>query len=127
MTRVSRTTQGLLAQGNFHGHIKVECVRCLLEYDQFLQSELTELFVFPRNLRYDYEEQSEDSSELVLPDDGYINLAPLVREYLLLEIPIQSMCRPDCKGLCSVCGANLNETDCVHQTEAKKRTTIPRS
>jgi len=53
-------------------------------------------------------------TELVVPDDGYINLAPLTRDYLLLELPIKPICRPDCKGLCPVCGVNLNETICEH-------------
>jgi uncharacterized protein len=41
-----------------------------------------------------------------------IDLDPLVREQLLLALPGYPVCREDCKGLCSVCGANLNDRDC---------------
>jgi uncharacterized protein len=50
-----------------------------------------------------------DESGLVVPEDGNIDLEPIVYEYLLLEIPINPVCREDCKGLCDICGENLNE------------------
>jgi len=37
-----------------------------------------------------------------------------VREFMLLEVPISPLCRPDCKGLCLECGNNLNENTCDH-------------
>src|SRR5512142_2366712 len=41
-----------------------------------------------------------------------IDLDPLVREQLVLSLPAYPVCREDCKGLCTVCGTNLNERDC---------------
>jgi uncharacterized protein len=41
-----------------------------------------------------------------------IDLDPLVREQLVLSLPAYPVCRDDCKGLCTVCGTNLNERDC---------------
>ena len=38
-----------------------------------------------------------------------LDLAPLLREYLVLDIPSRPLCRPDCRGLCPECGNNLNE------------------
>jgi uncharacterized protein len=66
---------------------------------------------------YAFNKKSETDSGLLLPDDAQIDLQPLLREYALLEIPIKPICRPDCKGLCPVCGENLNETDCGHRPE----------
>ena len=56
-------------------------------------------------------------SGLLVPEDGQIDLEPLLREYALLEFPISPVCKPDCKGLCPVCGENLNRTDCGHRPE----------
>jgi uncharacterized protein len=56
-------------------------------------------------------------SGLLAPEDGQIDLEPLLREYALLEIPISPLHSPDCKGLCPVCGENLNKTDCGHRPE----------
>ena len=104
--RFSRTPQGLLLQADFQGRLDLECVRCLTTYEQPLKWNLTDLYAFDR--------RSISESNLLVPEDGQIDLAPLLREYALLEIPISPTCKPDCKGLCPECGENLNETDCGH-------------
>ena len=46
-----------------------------------------------------------------LGEDG-IDLAPVVRDVVIAALPIRNLCRPDCKGLCPKCGADLNQADC---------------
>ena len=104
--RVSRTPQGLLVQGEFSGKTGEECVRCLENFLQPLTTSFSELYAF------NYRSVSE--SGLILPEDANIDLGPLVREYLLIELPISPICRPDCKGLCPVCGEDLNQVTCEH-------------
>lgn len=106
---ISRTPQGLLVEANFTGNLAQECVRCLEEYQQSLSTQYAELFAF----RF----RRNAEAEQYIPEDGHINLAPLTRDYLMLELPIKPICRPDCKGLCLYCGINLNETLCEHQTQ----------
>ncbi len=53
----------------------------------------------------------------MVPETGLLDLEPLVREEMLLAIPINPICRLDCKGLCPICGGNLNETLCTHEDE----------
>lgn len=105
--RINRTPSGLLVQGNFKGETRQECVRCLAEFLQPLSAEFDEL--------YSYRNRPISDSGLIVPDDGNIDFGPLVAEYMVLEIPIKPLCRPDCKGLCIQCGADLNETICEHQ------------
>jgi uncharacterized protein len=58
-------------------------------------------------------------------DDAYtfsgeqLDLAPMVREVVLLELPLAPLCRSECAGLCPVCGANRNEGDCGHQEDLR--------
>lgn len=106
---IGRTPQGLLLTGQFQATFKVECVRCLNEFDQTVHWEMTELFAFNK--------KSTTDSNLLLPDDGQIELAPLIRDYALTEIPISPICKPDCKGLCPTCGQDLNKKDCGHRTD----------
>lgn len=54
---------------------------------------------------------------MVIPEDGNVDFAPLVREYLLLEVPIKLLCRENCRGLCPECGENLNVSLCEHQSQ----------
>jgi uncharacterized protein len=52
------------------------------------------------------------------PFDGKtIDLDPIVREQVLLALPVTVLCREDCKGLCSTCGGDLNEQDCGHSAK----------
>ncbi|MCS7009739.1 MAG: DUF177 domain-containing protein [Anaerolineales bacterium] len=103
----SRTQQGLLVQGEFLARLEVECVRCLEPFLLQVNPTFTDLYAFDR--------RSLSESNLLVPEDGQIDLAPLLREYALLEVPIMPICRPDCQGLCPVCGENLNLHNCGHR------------
>jgi uncharacterized protein len=100
VAHISRTPQGLLLQGDFEAKVALDCVRCLTEYRQSLKTNFSELFAFKN--------RHTDESALILPEDGFIDLAPLLREYMLIEMPISPLCKEDCLGLCSVCGEDLN-------------------
>lgn len=104
--RLSRTPQGLYAQGRLTARSQGECVRCLEAFPLALAIEIQDLFVYPPT-------QASDPL-LTIPDTGILDLGPLVREYLLLDVPLQPVCRLDCKGLCAECGNNLNEAACDH-------------
>lgn len=106
LVTIGRTPQGLIVQGDFSAETTLECARCLGDFERELDWEFTELYAF--------NQKSVSESDLLLPEDQHIDLQPLIREYALLEIPINPLCKPDCKGLCSVCGENLNEVNCGH-------------
>ncbi len=54
----------------------------------------------------------EDNDELILLESMRFDLDAMVREDFILALPSKILCRNDCRGLCGVCGANLNETQC---------------
>jgi uncharacterized protein len=105
--RLNRATQGLLVQGDFTGRIQAQCVRCLVDFLQPLHATFDEVYSF----------KGKPISEfgLTVPEDAMIDFTPLVWEYMTLEIPINAICKADCKGLCEECGENLNESTCEHQ------------
>jgi len=113
VARVNRTPQGVLAVCEFDATVTLECVRCLKAFDLPLRSEFSDLFAFDK--------RSMTESELLIPDDGNIDLEPLVREYLLIEVPISPVCRPDCKGLCEECGDDLNQRPHRHEAAVDQR------
>jgi uncharacterized protein len=104
---ISRTPQGLLFEGKFQAVIPSECVRCLEPFELQADIEFDEMFA--------YKSHSFTESGLYVPEDGNIDLSPIVREYMITASPIKSLCRPDCAGLCVVCGENLNLNTCEHQ------------
>ena len=107
--RVSRTPQGLLIQAKIKGKTQLDCVRCLEPFSHRLVANFTELYAFSR--------RNITDSGLLVPEDGQIDLEPLVREFMILDLPISPLCRTDCKGLCPVCGDNLNLNSCNHDEE----------
>jgi len=106
VVRVTRTAQGLLVQVNLSGLVPTECVRCLVDFSQRLHVDYVDLYAFTRD--------AMTEAGLLVPDTGKINLAPVLREEMLLAMPIRPLCRPDCKGLCLVCGENLNDSPHSH-------------
>ena len=108
--KITRTTQGLLVQAKLNASIPAECVRCLTSSTHQLETNFTELFTFSF--------RNNAESDLILPEDGYIDLGPLVREYMVLEIPINPLCHPDCQGICAVCGEAQGEKAHHHEVSA---------
>lgn len=109
--RVNRVAQGVLIQGDFQADVMVDCVRCLEGFLQPLHAEFDEFYAF--------REEDADETGQLLPENAFIDLGPVVREYLLLEMPISPQCKQDCKGLCDICGANLNHEGCEHHPQAE--------
>ena len=77
------------------------CNRCLKECDEAQEHTFAETF---------QRGGSEDADITV--DGDMVELTALVRDTLLAAQPLSNICKPDCKGLCPVCGHNLNEGDC---------------
>ncbi len=83
------------------------CRRCLADFEQVFKGETQ------RSFRSVALEKSDD----VLSADGYIDLLDVVRESVWQEILPDALCKPDCKGLCPNCGADLNHGACTCRTE----------
>lgn len=106
LVRMSKTREGLLLQVRAEALVQTSCVRCLSDFYLPVSAEFEELFQFPARYRED--------TDLILPHDGYLDMRPLYREYLILSTPIKQLCQADCAGLCAVCGINLNKSHCEH-------------
>ncbi|MCS6870375.1 MAG: DUF177 domain-containing protein [Anaerolineae bacterium] len=106
--RFSRTSRGILVQGVLRTAICLECSRCLTETSVALEIQLEELYLA----------QPSPHAEFTIGEDGILDLSPLLRQEIILETPIVALCKPDCLGLCSECGQNLNEGTCSCRAEA---------
>jgi uncharacterized protein len=107
--RLTRTPQGIVAKGDFSANIPAECARCLKPFAAPIAIQLEDLFVYPP--------QNATDPLLAVAEDAHLNLEPLLREYILVNQPTRLLCREDCKGLCPVCGNDLNEGPCLHPEE----------
>ena len=88
-------------------------MRCLEPVSHDLAIDFDVNFVTPENFASDKErEVSPEDLDTDVLDSDRIELTTLIREQILLNLPEQLFCRPDCKGLCLKCGANRNLIDC---------------
>jgi DUF177 domain-containing protein len=98
--RLESVVEGVLVTGTAQVAVSGECVRCLTEISDEMEIDIQELFVYP-----DSEADEDEASRL---EGDLIDLEPLLRDEVVLELPFQPLCREDCAGLCVECGANLN-------------------
>ena len=111
---IRREVTATAVSGTIEADASINCTRCSAPVEQKLS--------IPFDVRYtgddDADGQAEssevDPAELdaaVIPEGG-LTLEELVREQILLSLPMQFFCRPDCKGVCTICGGNRNLIDC---------------
>jgi uncharacterized protein len=105
---IESVVEGLLVTGTVSATALVSCVRCLRQFDQDLEVPVRELFALEQRPADD-----EDEGYAVLPDDR-LPLDTMARDALVLGFPAFPLHSPDCAGLCPVCGADRNTTDCGH-------------
>lgn len=104
--KLIRTHSGVQALIDCSAQVNAQCVRCLDDFKEELSTGFQELYTFAR--------QPISEDEKSVPEDGFIDFEESIGDYIFLEMPIKPLCRPDCKGLCAVCGQNLNESTCEH-------------
>ncbi|MCA1831333.1 MAG: DUF177 domain-containing protein [Actinobacteria bacterium] len=103
-----RVVEGILISGTVSGALELECIRCLTEVEDVFSVPVSELFATG---------EIAPGDEVYPVEGDHIDLEPMVRDAVVLGLPLNPLCRPDCKGLCPQCGQDLNEADCGHRPE----------
>ncbi len=107
---VNKTGDELILQGTVVTKVEVECSRCLENFESEVKSRLQ--FVI-QLLEISQPQDSDDDDYVILPKTTQeYDIGQRVREAILLELPLKPLCSETCLGLCSMCGINLNESDC---------------
>jgi uncharacterized protein len=104
--------------GNISAKIEMDCSRCLSPVNSTLEISFKASYITAEHYtdQKDSELHGEDL-ELSIYDGEKIDLTDLAREQILLNLPTQTFCRENCKGLCQNCGENLNEKTCNCETK----------
>ena len=120
--KLQKTGSGVLLRGATEVAVHTPCRRCLADVHLKLPVSFTLNLVSQAALagrEGEDDEQTERAGSFDLEradeelfDGKIIDLAPLVREQVLLALPMHAVCTDDCKGLCGTCGQNLNEGQC---------------
>ena len=115
--RLEAVMEGVLVSGHVRGSATGECVRCLEPAEVDLDVDLQELYVYPGRAP----EGEDDEDELRELHDEMIDLEPALRDAVVLALPFQPVCREDCPGLCSECGALLADDPDHHHDSVDPR------
>lgn len=105
--RIEAVVEGVLVTGTATATAYGECVRCLEPVRADLEVDVAELFV--HRGRLDHGAADEDDEEVSHLDGDLLDLEPVLRDQMVLDLPFQPLCREDCLGLCAECGARLND------------------
>ena len=110
--KVYLTGKKVTVEGVLSTSLKLRCDRCLAPYDRDLSTNFRVfLSLRPYKGKLDIE-LSEDDLDINFIDGRYLDSDQIIREQIALNIPMKAICSVDCKGLCPVCGCNLNIETC---------------
>lgn len=100
-------------KGSYEGRFQVPCARCLEPVEIPLQADF-DLIFRPLGADADAPERSitPPETEIGYYQKDSLALEDVLREQVLLSLPVRTLCKPDCKGLCPRCGANRNIQSC---------------
>lgn len=110
--RMESVIEGVLVTGTVRAPLAGECVRCLEPVDREVTADFQEMFSYPDSEgahRQAEPEDEEAEEETYLLQGDLFDLEPVVRDAVVLALPLQPVCREDCPGLCPECGALLAE------------------
>ena len=111
--RLESVVEGVLVSGEVHAPIDAECGRCLDPVHDTVDVGVQELYAYdPADAA-----GSGDVDEQPLLVGDFIDLEPLVRDSVVLALPVNPVCDEDCEGLCATCGARLADIEDNHQHE----------
>jgi uncharacterized protein len=118
LVRLSKHGRDILVRGRLAGHLGLACSRCLEAFAAPVAADFDLLLVpGPKAVSPEEEELSRTDLDLDYYTGEMVDLETLLREQIILLVPLKPLCDEACKGLCRHCGANLNRETCQCRTE----------
>ena len=118
--RFEAVTEGVLVTGSATAPLAGECARCLAPLATTVTASFTELYLYPRG-RHDQHDRSDENTEQedeeLYLDGDLLDLEPVLRDAVVLALPMSPLCREDCPGLCVECGVPLADAGPGHGHE----------
>lgn len=108
--RLESVAEGVLVSGTVGATASGECGRCLDPVDERIDVRVVELFAYPGSQT----DETTDEDEIARLIDDRIDLEPVVRNAIVLALPLTPLCDPDCSGLCAGCGERLDDLPIDH-------------
>jgi uncharacterized protein len=111
--RLESVMEGVLVSGQVEAPVAGQCARCLEPVSDTLELDVQELYAYAGSTT----EATSEEDEVRRIDGEHLDLAPLVRDAVVLTLPLSPTCTPDCAGLCVDCGERLDDLPADHSHE----------
>ncbi len=99
-------------EGDVTASVWLQCSRCLEMFVTPVELHLSLTYLPVESLTEEHHEIKKDEAELGFYKDDELDITAVVQEQILLHLPMKPLCSPQCKGLCPICGTNLNQQMC---------------
>jgi DUF177 domain-containing protein len=110
---LTSVSEGIYVSGHVRGSLTGECGRCLNEISESFDVSIAELFAYADSTT----EETTDEDEVGRMQGDLLDLEPAVRDAVVLTLPANPLCRPDCPGLCPECGVHFDDLPADHSHE----------
>jgi uncharacterized protein len=111
--RLESVMEGVLVSGDVEVPVEGQCARCLDPVQDTLELDVQELYAYPGSTT----EATSEDDEVRLVEGERIDLEPMIRDTVVLALPLSPTCTEDCAGLCSGCGQRLDDLPADHSHE----------
>jgi len=120
----THTNPGAYLEGAADASLEATCSRCLTPIETPVHADFAEQYYARFGVLSGESLGEAPTDAKTISSDFKIDLTPLLREELILVTPLAPLCRPDCKGLCEVCGEDLNQSPHRHETAVDERLAV---
>lgn len=100
-----RISGGIEVTGSIVCAVSLTCFRCLETFERTIEAGLCEHVLWAEGV-------TPESTDEYCVDQGNLDLEPIFRDAICMALPARRLCRPECRGMCPVCGADLNVETC---------------
>ncbi len=115
---LTRTNRGILVSGALSADLKCTCSRCLCPVHVKVKFNMDDEF-FPVSDMITGERTELAADDFIIGDDHILDLSEAFRQYMIMAQPTKILCRPDCPGICPVCGQELSKGNCGHADRSR--------
>lgn len=117
--RISRAGSRIMVQGSLNVTLQLSCSRCLEHVTFAVDPEFRFFFSPPHSLRLSPEvELQREDLDIEFYSDDALDVRQIIRDQIILTLPLNPLCKESCKGLCPYCGRNKNQGTCECSGEA---------
>jgi uncharacterized protein len=116
--RLDKVGVNVLAKAALSCNAELQCARCLKHFPMRISSQVNVVY-HPANdiAKSEQHQLKADELDTVFYRDDLIETDDLLREQLILNLPMKPLCAQDCKGFCPQCGSDLNVSGCLCETK----------